>query len=74
VALFGYKYSNNPLEQRSFEELDYIDQWNLINDKNIHQPYVKPIQDKVINTFKQTKMILLLAGAGYVYYKFKGGK
>jgi hypothetical protein len=77
MALFGYEYSKNPLEQKSFEELSYLDQYYIWSNDEVAEPAIKKAA-AVVKTAKttatNTAMFLAAVFLAAVYLHAKGGK
>ena len=74
MALFGYKYSDNPLEQKSFEELSYADQAYIIANDEVAEPIVTKVEAIKNEAVSSAKLALLVLACGTAYYFYKGGK
>ena len=72
MALFGYVYSKNKLEQKSFEELSYKDQYYIIANDEVAEPIVTTVSETVETVKNAGKAAAIIAvGLGIYFLKKK---
>ncbi len=72
MALFGYVYSKNKLEQKSFEELSYKDQYYIIANDEVAEPIVTTVSETVETVKNMGKAAAIIAvGLGIYFLKKK---
>ena len=77
MFFFDYEFSKNPLEQKSFEELSYLDQFYIVANDEVAEPIVEKAQNVVDSTTRTMNYIAMAIGIiGWTIFltRKKGGK